>query len=408
MSLNEYFIYAALTGPTEIRGFLLSPDIDTSPILGSLQVIDLDRKLQTKQYTALSYLWGDQAEPEQIFIDGHPFFVGKNLAWALKRLRGYLRGERNLIWADAVCINQADIHERESQVKLMGRVYEQATRVIGELGHRGGGEAELEGLIEVMVNTRRRIYGDSYRELTSTTAVNLDSLVALLRERNPDVTHGYPTLDSIGLAPKSRSAWTWWRVLIDLPYFRRIWIRQEFSLPSKMTLLFGELPIEADDLSCCAALMYLVDPVGEVQDTQALVAVRSLGRQRAQVHHTGAGGKAKETQRLLNKLRHSRRADATDLRDKIYGMLNMASDEEDFLSSVSYAASDEMTTVVKKFARLFVEKGQAMKMLYQVDSRMSKTLDIPSWVPVRCLSKDLFRPIIAYLPLGLVKAPRRI
>jgi hypothetical protein len=39
-----------------------------------------------------------------------------------------------LLWADAICINQSDINERNTQVKLMGEIYRTATRVHVWLG----------------------------------------------------------------------------------------------------------------------------------------------------------------------------------------------------------------------------------------------------------------------------------
>lgn len=79
-------------------------------------------------------------------------------------------------------------------------------------------------------------------------------------------------------------------------------------------------------------------------------------------------------------LRYARRTAATDLRDKIYGMLGLASDGPDFYHLVSYSKSVEAT--YEDFARYFVERGQGIQMLYQIDSRMSTTLGIPTWVPV--------------------------
>jgi hypothetical protein len=91
---------------------------------------------------------------------------------------------------------------------------------------------------------------------------------------------------------------------------------------------------------------------------------------------------------LINKLSLVRTTLATDKRDKIYGMLGLASDGLNFLPLVSYSKNAE--AVYEDFAREFVDRGQGMELLYQVDSRVSETLQIPTWVPV---SQLLTRPL---------------
>jgi hypothetical protein len=39
-----------------------------------------------------------------------------------------------MVWVDAICINQRDKEEREDQVAKMGRIYEDALRVVVYLG----------------------------------------------------------------------------------------------------------------------------------------------------------------------------------------------------------------------------------------------------------------------------------
>jgi hypothetical protein len=53
--------------------------------------------------------------------------ITKSLDVALQRLRSPEKIQH--IWADGICINQQNILERESQVKLMGLVYTQAKMV---------------------------------------------------------------------------------------------------------------------------------------------------------------------------------------------------------------------------------------------------------------------------------------
>ena len=82
-------------------------------------------------YEALSYTWGSEPASTTIKINGQPFLVRENLYNALWHLR---LSTPRVIWVDAVCINQGDIPERNSQVSLMAFIYTRAQRVLVWLG----------------------------------------------------------------------------------------------------------------------------------------------------------------------------------------------------------------------------------------------------------------------------------
>jgi hypothetical protein len=86
------------------------------------------------KYEALSYMWGDQTLREQIFVDGKRFFVAQNLWYALHYLRKRVIGRR--YWIDAICINQADIPERNRQLRIMPHIYMRAHMVLIWLGKK--------------------------------------------------------------------------------------------------------------------------------------------------------------------------------------------------------------------------------------------------------------------------------
>ncbi|KAE9377499.1 HET-domain-containing protein, partial [Stipitochalara longipes BDJ] len=72
-------------------------------------------------YEALSYVWGNTNNRRAISLHGHTHRVTASLECALRHLRHPV--EARLLWVDALCINQEDIHEREQQVKHMGAIY---------------------------------------------------------------------------------------------------------------------------------------------------------------------------------------------------------------------------------------------------------------------------------------------
>lgn len=102
-------------------------------------------------YEALSYVWGDSANPIPVSINGHTLHITRNLDTTLRHLRrrssyrdatdaGSDTPAANLpigtrrIWVDALCINQNDVQERGEQVKLMFDLYSHAARVLIWLG----------------------------------------------------------------------------------------------------------------------------------------------------------------------------------------------------------------------------------------------------------------------------------
>jgi hypothetical protein len=58
--------------------------------------------------------------------------VTKNLHTALSHLRNF--SLERIIWVDAICINQKNTEEKEQQIQLMAKIYNQATRVLVWLG----------------------------------------------------------------------------------------------------------------------------------------------------------------------------------------------------------------------------------------------------------------------------------
>ncbi|KAH7083096.1 heterokaryon incompatibility protein-domain-containing protein [Paraphoma chrysanthemicola] len=71
------------------------------------------------------------ASGHTIFVDGMSIVVQSNLYKLLLRLR---RIESREYWIDALCINQNDAEERNAQVRMMGRIYESAAKVVIWLG----------------------------------------------------------------------------------------------------------------------------------------------------------------------------------------------------------------------------------------------------------------------------------
>jgi hypothetical protein len=93
--------YRTITSPTGIRLLVIHPDDDPESVIRCSLLYETD--YSKRGYAALSYVWGEPANPPpRIILDGIPFAVTPNLHVALKHFRHAAR--RRVLWVDAVCI----------------------------------------------------------------------------------------------------------------------------------------------------------------------------------------------------------------------------------------------------------------------------------------------------------------
>lgn len=93
------------------------------------------------QYDALSYVWGREPCQTPALVNGKPITITSNLDNALRYFRD--KHDEKTLWVDAVCINQADNVEKGPQVQMMGQIYSKAARVLVWLGPAADGSDEL-------------------------------------------------------------------------------------------------------------------------------------------------------------------------------------------------------------------------------------------------------------------------
>ncbi|KAL8835919.1 MAG: hypothetical protein Q9176_006603 [Flavoplaca citrina] len=122
----------------QIRICTIHPGAFEDPVKCSLSTVLLD---DNPEYETLSYAWGASVVDHTVLVDGSVLKVTRSLHDALRYLRprkqpfGAVDGPpfegdaTGVIWADAICINQADLDERSSQVCLMGDIYRRGARL---------------------------------------------------------------------------------------------------------------------------------------------------------------------------------------------------------------------------------------------------------------------------------------
>jgi hypothetical protein len=113
---------------------------------------DLD---QPPQYAAISYTWGDAARKHRISIDGFYLLITDNLFNALRTWAYNFQWYNLPFWADAICINQMAVDERNAQVPLMDKVYLASVYVYVSLGISS--VEKIRQLSDLYINLSRKL-----------------------------------------------------------------------------------------------------------------------------------------------------------------------------------------------------------------------------------------------------------
>ncbi|EXK28387.1 hypothetical protein FOMG_15366 [Fusarium oxysporum f. sp. melonis 26406] len=372
----------------DIRICILLPKSHGTLVTCKLKTLNL---LEDKvDYEALSYAWGSSEDNATITVNETTLQVTRNLTDALT----YLRHDSKLrsLWIDAICINQSDVDERNSQVRAMGRIYSSASCVISWLGLKD----DPIDYVEQMKTAR------SFIELVR--SYSADELFALLLDSpsKEDLEKVFEDgLYSLQLVIGERK--------YRPPYWRRAWIIQEVSSARLWKLQSGALCISEGDIE--VVMEILKDPrVKTVMKTKyqerrlrALIGLNSFlsvsvyrsilcppetSLSELFISSPNQGTSALLTPRtqgfwpLLSLLRHSWSRLCADPRDKVFSIL-AASDMKDSRSQrldIDYTRS--ISRVYTESAKAIIETSCSLDVLSYVNAAdRTGSWDLPSWVP---------------------------
>ncbi|KAL1637301.1 hypothetical protein SLS58_009392 [Diplodia intermedia] len=215
----------------------------------------LDPSSAPPSYEAISYVWGCPDLREPVRCNDTTISITRNLADALRRFRSPTDGR--VVWADGICINQADDREKGHQVRLMRMIYKRAARVLVWLGRPACGDerqprAAFDALCALANQTRAAGEppaawddddDDDDDEQSSSPAIIATSSSSR-RTDDPDDSPP-PSSISSGTANGERrrasalvaDRWAALAPFYALPWFRRVWVIQEIALSSASTAL---------------------------------------------------------------------------------------------------------------------------------------------------------------------------
>lgn len=242
IAIDMASLYSALPSSNSIRLLCLQPGVFEEQISSSLVVVN--EFPPSDEYFAISYCWGDANDTTTLSCNNTLVPVTKSLYAALHRLRD--KTHPLLIWADAICINQRDISERNQQILMMRQIYSGASCVYIWTGPGDISSTRALDLIEsISHNCFKAIYGQDSSP---------SSWLGKLRKEQDrtQVVMNTRLTDLLPLRGISPSAWHMIWQFFQREWFFRVWVIQEVQACPNTWLLCGEKTIEWDHVVLAA------------------------------------------------------------------------------------------------------------------------------------------------------------
>jgi hypothetical protein len=402
-------------------------DIEVEVLLGSLD--------GPVEFEALSYTWGSPEDLVTISVQARPRHVTQNLAAALRRLR--LPDAGRLLWVDALCINQADESEKSLQVAQMRQVYtsERNKQVVVWLGDEGTAQTAFDFIKTIRqaeeYNTKSSAkYATFLPELSDVERLRLvqgvmdklkyaesngigveeflEKLATPAEKQFITNSKGFtgPRDDSVKGIESLVDGCDAERAACDeffaRPWWSRTWILQEAIHSRGVAVHVGDLePMPIEHLCQMAARYQRFTNIrlghfdhratkewsnaSWFPDSAANLAlwlrIRGTARSTADTIITLRKKYIEEGEaaavKLLKLLLQLRGQQATDPRDKVYGLLGLSANE--YAIEPDYSLSKEV--LYTKLARRMMKN--VMYVLLWVESPQRKIGEgkLPSWVP---------------------------
>ncbi|KAJ9652678.1 hypothetical protein H2198_008081 [Neophaeococcomyces mojaviensis] len=319
----------------------------------------LDDQPFSKEFFAVSYVWGNPAAVCETEINGTAARIGESLHAALSSIRNNTRFR--ILWVDALCINQSDNKEKSWQVQQMAAIYSRARATISWLGPPSqDSNLALETLTELDKKTSR--------------------LSWFIREAKEG---GRPPSKIKNMALQIAGDSSRWNAIVNMcarPYWTRIWIFQEMACTRDRYFLCGDSVVKDIDRSIALLFAWQVtheETVGNLLDPQCFSMVDSVQTFRfhgdfpADAPYYIRPGTLHEILGKLNTL------NTTEMRDKIYAPLGVATDRDELGIVPDY--SKDLDLIFTETACALLRAGYLGVLLSA--SSQDKTLQLPSWVP---------------------------
>lgn len=358
-------LYEPLSLPQAIRILCLNPGQWNDPLRCSLKPVDLGT---APAYEAVSYAWGDESERAVVWCDGSALSVTRNL---FEALQVYRRRDRvRYLWADAICIDQVNVSERNHQVQLMAEIFSGASRVLVWLGP--GDFFSIQVAFDFACRHVNRYCREYLR----------DGEVASYRWRG--AKRAFSDGESKSRPSKAIGRCTVLALtqLFSCPYFRRGWVIQEIALSKTAEVHWGHGRISVHWLGHLAYFLLTTLDYEFCDDLAVYEGLRDFDSMFTILKQTQGSARQRTFGDLLEK---TRGALFKDPRDRIFGMLGLQSRTRSWSSGLASALKpDYDASLLQCFKTasdtlLVDNKDLIILALVQHDQDIEE--DWPSYVP---------------------------
>ncbi|CAJ2500007.1 Uu.00g028600.m01.CDS01 [Anthostomella pinea] len=369
-----------------IRILIVEPGAFQDTIHGSFRYESIGESgAGTLDYEALSYFWGPRSNRDHICITNGDsgesssstvaFSVSHTVTSAIKSLR--CKDKPLRIWVDAICINQADLGEREHQVNLMGSIYSRARAVHIWLGEGECGSGPTLRVIRDAYNldVDQGCQGGRHCLCEGSPHSGLESLKHYVQGQSKSSWHHLDELFEFHkeLFDEEQTArdggnhwhvWTIW-VLLRNPWFMRVWVLQEALRAQRALVHCGTSTVEWRELAQVAE--WVCEP-------QYIMHRRHL--------HTGLMmppvwnklGREKDVP-LLDLFLATLDMRATDPRDRLFALLGLSHEIKGLAEIPTALRPDYSKTLGKAmadFTRWCIVKQRSLRVLSMIHCQPSR------------------------------------
>ena len=315
------------------------------------------------QYRAISWCWGDLAKSGTVLLNGHFVDVPANAEKLLRWLSRHSRGQT--IWLDALCIDQNNIEERNSQVRIMRDIYSRATKVLISVNleaDSGVSQAAVQAITAIA--TQAREVTNDLEDLEAHVSIGIGSS----KQRRYTEEPLPPTVDWRAIEGFFASSW-----------FTRVWVIQEAVLAREAICYHGESSIAWKDVALAARWMNHRSYWHYMKRGPATIGIdnTAIVRERADTANND----------LYFVLSASRCFRSSDPRDKVFGLLGL-------VEKVKRPDLQVLADYNRSFREVYVEATknviiERQDLIFMTTANSldpppgvpESPLDWPSWVP---------------------------
>lgn len=226
---SRLYTYQPLPDEHTIRILILHPGEYDDPLSGLIETVHLIERNQAsatpqamwsanRPYEAISYVWGSNSMDHSIYLDGKAHQITANLTDALRQCR--LLDQPRALWADSICIDQADLKEKGHQVALMSRIYSCSQRTLICLGTDPEHRDDAQKAISILLETNEMIER-TFQDAEFTWG-----------------SDSFPWPDA-GDPLVNDSRWQSVSAMTELDWFERGWVVQEVALGGEALILWA-------------------------------------------------------------------------------------------------------------------------------------------------------------------------